>query len=86
MLGDKTKAGASSNETTTAGDDAWKLVWDKLPSVGEVDGKFVSYIYKAEEEKVWFTGADGVKQDVTDKYIKKLDALTAAKEKELMAI
>ena len=25
-------------------------------------------------------------QDVTDKYIKKVDALTAAKEKELMAI
>lgn len=30
--------------------------------------------------------AEKIIQDVTDKYIKKLDALTAAKEKELMAI
>lgn len=39
-------------QTSTSGDDKWKLLWGNLPSTGEENGNYVTYYYKVEETAV----------------------------------
>lgn len=43
------------NETSKKGSDEWTLFWEDLPTTGEVDGKTVEYIYKAEETELYYS-------------------------------
>ena len=43
------------NETSKYGSDEWSLFWEDIPTVGEVDGKTVEYIYKVEETMLYYS-------------------------------
>ena len=49
---DVTFDGVTRKQVFSAGDDQWKILWNGLPTVGLVNGNYVSYTYQAEETDI----------------------------------